>query len=424
MTSVEFKDVTFSTSDDVEEATAPVAQTESQRRETKRLASLSSSAKEWDIDGDGVLDPTESALKSMDKSRKGFLSKEQMYQLMTENLQTQRELFKVKKVVAGLVVFTCILALSNLGTSFAAAFLAKDTKSKGGKLTDVHTHKTIKTDTSSTAYVADGDLGEELSRRRRLACVEIDGFGGSFKQCGVNNFAALTLEMGRDIVNSCDDGGSVTIRKLYNDGMNHRDHPICPVSEPDQKDVSKNGNNPTLTISKDGGGIIKVKQEGKGNKKFYVAEGLSLNGLGIVCNDDADCAANLRCEMGDLHNVCKGINLHTCTMGMNECAANHDCLLTGYHEAARRSLGEAMPLPGEEVVVMPQIEGQCTCLNNDACGGEMVCRDACNIPDLPIQCHDQDKLDQQCLEMYNFPKCAEYVEGTESVCFGEPLGEA
>ena len=64
-------------------------------------ASLSASAKQWDLDGDGELDDAEMALRALDQSGKGTLSKEQMYKLMNSNLETQRELFKVKKIVMG-----------------------------------------------------------------------------------------------------------------------------------------------------------------------------------------------------------------------------------------------------------------------------------------------------------------------------------
>ena len=40
-------------------------------------------------------------MKNIDKSKKGYLSKEQVYSLMAENLRTQRDLFKVKKIVFG-----------------------------------------------------------------------------------------------------------------------------------------------------------------------------------------------------------------------------------------------------------------------------------------------------------------------------------
>ena len=64
-------------------------------------ASLSASAKAWDLDGDGELGDAEMALRNMDRSHKGTLSKEQMYELMNSNLKTQRDLFKVKRVVTG-----------------------------------------------------------------------------------------------------------------------------------------------------------------------------------------------------------------------------------------------------------------------------------------------------------------------------------
>ena len=87
--------VSFANDIGVEEAT-PVG-----KSAAARSASLSASAKQWDLDGDGELDDAEMALRNLDKSHKGTLSKEQMYELMTANLQTQRELFKVKKVVIG-----------------------------------------------------------------------------------------------------------------------------------------------------------------------------------------------------------------------------------------------------------------------------------------------------------------------------------
>ena len=70
-------------------------------RAFKARQSLSASEKQWDLDGDGELDDTEMALRNLDKSHKGTLSKDQMYELMADNLQTQRQLFKVKKVVIG-----------------------------------------------------------------------------------------------------------------------------------------------------------------------------------------------------------------------------------------------------------------------------------------------------------------------------------
>ena len=91
---------------EVEEEQAAAASTlnrkaSSELRQCKERASLSQSAKAWDLDGDGELDDAELALREMDASHRGTLTKDQMYKLMSDNLQTQRELFKVKKVVMG-----------------------------------------------------------------------------------------------------------------------------------------------------------------------------------------------------------------------------------------------------------------------------------------------------------------------------------
>ena len=99
MPSTDANENAVSFDNDVEEAT-PVPSAK-QLRSAKDRASLSQSAKAWDIDGDGELNETELALRTMDKNHKGTLSKDQMYELMTDNLKTQRELFKVKKVVIG-----------------------------------------------------------------------------------------------------------------------------------------------------------------------------------------------------------------------------------------------------------------------------------------------------------------------------------
>jgi hypothetical protein len=120
-------DVTFYNEVDEEQKGPINRRTSNDLASAKKRVSLSQSAKAWDLDGelreltlfyhiskskaslrvylfasgDGELDEAELALRKLDKSHKGTLSKEQMYELMSENLQTQRDLFKTKKVVYG-----------------------------------------------------------------------------------------------------------------------------------------------------------------------------------------------------------------------------------------------------------------------------------------------------------------------------------
>jgi len=93
----------------------------------KARSRLSTVSKQYDIDGDGELDDAELAMRNMDKSGRGYLTNDKVYKLMEESLRLQKDVFKMKKMIVGLLVFVVILALSNLGTSFASAILAKDT---------------------------------------------------------------------------------------------------------------------------------------------------------------------------------------------------------------------------------------------------------------------------------------------------------
>ena len=71
----------------------------------------------------------------------------------------QRQLFKFKKIMIGLSVVVFLLTLSNLGTSFAAAYLAKDTSvNDKDVLVNSHTKKALSTQTTSAQYGVDRDL--------------------------------------------------------------------------------------------------------------------------------------------------------------------------------------------------------------------------------------------------------------------------
>ena len=88
---------------------------------------LSAVSKMYDVDGDGVLNEAERALRELDTEGEGHLSNQKALKIMEQQLALQRQLFSMKRILIGLVAFTVILALSNLGTAFAAASLAMDT---------------------------------------------------------------------------------------------------------------------------------------------------------------------------------------------------------------------------------------------------------------------------------------------------------
>ena len=110
--------------------------TEAQRR---RLSTIS---RQYDLGHKGYLDETEQALRKMDSQNLGALTIDKVYNIM-QNLQQEqkanselietlrresRRNLKLKKGIIGLCAFTALLAAANIGTSFAAARLAKDTQ--------------------------------------------------------------------------------------------------------------------------------------------------------------------------------------------------------------------------------------------------------------------------------------------------------
>jgi len=133
----------------------------------------------YDIDGDGQLDEAELAMRRMDTSGRGYLTNEKVLGLMTEQLAQQRQLFKLKKVIIGLAAVVLLLTLSNLGTSFAAAYLAKDTTvSDKEELVNSKTNEAL--GTQSVVFHVDvvGGLpedqvdGNEDGIARRMNCID------------------------------------------------------------------------------------------------------------------------------------------------------------------------------------------------------------------------------------------------------------
>lgn len=63
------------------------------------MRKLSTTARMYDVNGDGVLDETEMAMRNLDKSGRGFLTNDKVYKLMREQLATQAKLFQAKRII-------------------------------------------------------------------------------------------------------------------------------------------------------------------------------------------------------------------------------------------------------------------------------------------------------------------------------------
>jgi hypothetical protein len=90
-------------------------------------AALSKVSTCYDVGDKGFLTDTEKQMRGMDSDNLGHLTNAQVSSVVTETLALREKNDRMKTWIGILGVFVIILALSNLGTAFAAAWLAKDT---------------------------------------------------------------------------------------------------------------------------------------------------------------------------------------------------------------------------------------------------------------------------------------------------------
>lgn len=140
----------------------------------KRNARLTKVSKAYDLDGDGQLDKAEQAMRDRDISNRGFLTNDEIYDIVQEQLQAQRSAGYMKGLIAGLTCFVVLLALSNLGTSLAAAVLAKDLSADDGVMRIAGTGAIAAAQSTADAYDAREMTDEELEGRRLLVLGEMD----------------------------------------------------------------------------------------------------------------------------------------------------------------------------------------------------------------------------------------------------------
>ncbi|ACI64699.1 predicted protein [Thalassiosira pseudonana CCMP1335] len=130
-------------------------------------------AAKFDLDGDGMLDEAEYAMLKYDKDGDGNLGLEEIHAIVQEHLGAQRNIGQMKKLIAFLVCFVGILALSNLGTSLASAILAKETTADKDMATMQlkGTGEIMGTQSSGESFTAQ-PLDGETRRARRAMVVE------------------------------------------------------------------------------------------------------------------------------------------------------------------------------------------------------------------------------------------------------------
>ena len=166
----------------------------------------------FDRNGKGYLDDTERALRRMDSQDKGFLGIDKVC-VIFESLQAEQERssellealreeskksMNLKMGVIALTCFTLLLALANVGTSFAVAQLVKDTETSNGDLVVVDGGQRVATTSKLVAFEMDS---LDDTRRRRLQadttlmCEQLSGRRtdgtGSDKDCALQGVMKL-----------------------------------------------------------------------------------------------------------------------------------------------------------------------------------------------------------------------------------------
>jgi hypothetical protein len=184
-------------------------------------STMSLTSKMYDVDGDGKLDETEKAMREMDTENRGYLTNEKVYKIMLEQMQLQQEVFGLKRMSLVFLAIVFILSLATLGTSFAAAMLAKDTKLENGNLMSKDGSGVVGTSNVAAVFTVTEDIalvGED-GRRTQEATTKI-----------THDVAGITITMTRnDAVTAHADcakaGGSVSLERTCGEAI--VDIPIC-----------------------------------------------------------------------------------------------------------------------------------------------------------------------------------------------------
>jgi len=245
------------------------------------------------------------------------LDNKKMYELMQEHLSTQKSLWQFKKVSAAFFCIIIILALSNLGTSFAAAYLSKDTTASGGEIKDKE-GSTLGVQTSANTYpispVAGGRYGAGCSfeggtcatTQPKKCCPGYVCNSGT-EQCevddNVSSFLELDMQQGKKMVMDCKEDRTVHVSRKFESGL-VMEYALCPL-EPGNHALYdlRDANLPSVKMNSPNGQVIIAPNE---EGTFYTITGAGITSdAGFPCDDGGDCDAGLVCTTKNLTSLCE-----------------------------------------------------------------------------------------------------------------------
>lgn len=305
---------------------------------------LSSISKMYDIDGDGQLDEAELAMRAMDTSGRGYLTNEKVFGLMQDQMEQQRQLFKFKKIMIGLAVMVFLLTLSNLGTSFAAAYLAKDTTvNEKQELVNSDTKDSVSTQTTSKKYSV-GPLPEgEAGRRLDTFCVNNTDCDTELGEGGYILTENNDVERGRDgscqsIATQCKDKKTVDIFRTFASGEQVT-IPLC-------SSVTKVVENPAKGLyTFRSPSVPKIYMQMLDNGCKFSGDELTQE-AGEVCDGGNDCRRKHKCYQKSAAMVESCVNRDCVNMNRNnriscekDCGGNTCELITSSLVQSGKTLG-------------------------------------------------------------------------------------
>jgi len=151
-------------------------------------------------------------VRNLDKSNRGFLTNDKVYALMQEQLSMQRSMFQMKRIIFGLLAFVVVLALANLGTSFASAILAKDTTTSNGQLVDKKTNEAVATAAAVETYTVEAD---DADNARKLA--ECSSNKGADCEATVTTATTMSFASARALLLNCKKNKNVQLQLISGD---------------------------------------------------------------------------------------------------------------------------------------------------------------------------------------------------------------
>lgn len=243
-----------------------------------------------------------------------------------------------------LIAFTFLLALSNLGTSLAAAWLSKDTATSNGSFVDKKTSQTLSTQQQKEKFFAQ-PVNEERRRELTAGCTA-NGNGANHGKtdCIVHSYLEVPHAHGQQIIRDCDDGKVVAIcRDFQFDGSDQTTNFCEKMCDNTMSfEATHNGQNGNKRVWLEGKADVnaaKITCDSDSNVKCVITGSRFLQGEGGKCDVNNDCQKGLECvantcaepvlavdlAVGDVcveDSQCKS---GVCSNDVCACASNDDC---------------------------------------------------------------------------------------------------